>query len=106
MPVEMDRWPVPSRLTVTETSVSEVLRVTVAIRIRRPFEARGYSRQALRFNLSLFGGLVAIQPLQFRQYRRVQGVAALPPGAMVKTVTARLMDGTSLRAAQTFSLEP
>ena len=46
-----------------------------------------------------------IQPLQFRQYRRVQGVAALPPGAMVKTVTARLMDGTSLRAAQTFSLE-
>lgn len=48
---------------------------------------------------------VVSQPMQFQQYRRAQGVLNLPPQAMVKTVTARLVEGSSVRAIQTFSLE-
>lgn len=48
---------------------------------------------------------VVSQPMQFQQYRRAQGVLNLPPQAMVKTVTARLVEGGSVRAIQTFSLE-
>ncbi|WP_406623159.1 DUF6776 family protein [Acidovorax sp. SDU_ACID1] len=45
------------------------------------------------------------QPVQFQQYRRMQGVVNLPARAMVKTVTARLLEGSSVRAIQTFTLE-
>lgn len=45
------------------------------------------------------------QPLQFQQYRRVQGVVDLPAQAVVKTVTARLLEGQSQRALQTYTLE-
>lgn len=45
---------------------------------------------------------IVSQPLQFQQYRRVQGTVSVLQGAMVKTVTARLVEGTALRAARTF----
>lgn len=45
------------------------------------------------------------QPLQVKQYRRLEGVLDLPPHAVVKTVTARVLDGASVRAVQTMAIE-
>ena len=42
------------------------------------------------------------QVLQFKQYRRIEGVLDLPPQAVVKTVTAKVVEGTAIRSAQTF----
>ena len=44
------------------------------------------------------------QVLQFKQYRRVEGVLDLPPQAVVKTVTAKIVEGGAIRSAQTFKL--
>lgn len=43
----------------------------------------------------------AAQALAFKQYRRLQGVLDLPPNTVVKTVTARVLEGTALRALHT-----
>lgn len=43
-------------------------------------------------------------PLQFRQYRRVEGMVDLPPGAVVKSVSAKVLEGAATRAMQTLSL--
>jgi hypothetical protein len=51
------------------------------------------------WTMSLPGGP---QPLQFKQYRRVEGVLDLPPQAVVKTVTAKVMEGAVVRSTQTF----
>jgi len=51
--------------------------------------------------MSLPGGP---QALKFRQYRRVEGVLDLPPQAVVKTVTAKVFEGLTVRSVQTFSL--
>ncbi len=45
------------------------------------------------------------QALQLKQYRRLEGVLNLPPNAVVKTVTARVMDGAKVRATQTMVLD-
>lgn len=45
------------------------------------------------------------QPLQVRQYRRVEGVVDLPPNAVVKTVTARVLEGTAVRAMQAMAVD-
>jgi len=45
------------------------------------------------------------QPLQVRQYRRVEGVVDLPPNAVVKTVTARVLEGTAVRAMQAMAID-
>ena len=44
------------------------------------------------------------QTLQFKQYRRIEGVLDLPPQAVVKTVTAKVVEGAAIRSAQTFKL--
>ncbi len=44
------------------------------------------------------------QTLQFKQYRRIEGVLALPPQTVVKSVTAKVMEGNTLRAVQTLRL--
>lgn len=44
------------------------------------------------------------QPLQFRQYRRIEGVLDLPPLAVVKTVTAKVIEGTAVRSVHTVKL--
>ena len=44
------------------------------------------------------------QALQFRQYRRIESVLDLPPQAVVKTVTAKVVEGTAVRSVQTFKL--
>jgi hypothetical protein len=44
------------------------------------------------------------QVLQFKQYRRIEGVLDLPPLAVVKTVTAKVTEGTATRSVQTFKL--
>ncbi len=44
------------------------------------------------------------QPLQFRQYRRIEGLVDLPPQVVVHTVSARVLDGTTTRAVQTIKL--
>jgi len=44
------------------------------------------------------------QPLQFKQYRRIEGVLDLPPLAVVKTVTAKVIEGTAVRSVQTLKL--
>ena len=44
------------------------------------------------------------QVLQFKQYRRIEGVLDLPPLAVVKTVTAKVVEGTATRSAQSFKL--
>lgn len=62
-----------------------------------------------------FNGLVAGKPwtstlpggaqaLQFKQYRRIEGVLDLPPQAVVKTVTAKVTEGSATRSVQTFKL--
>jgi len=45
------------------------------------------------------------QPLQFQQYRRLEGVLNVPENVVVKTVTARVLEGTAVRAVQTLSVE-
>ena len=42
--------------------------------------------------------------LQFKQYRRVEGVLDVPPLVVVKTVTAKVMEGSTVRSVQTFKL--
>jgi hypothetical protein len=44
------------------------------------------------------------QPLQFRQYRRVEGMVDLPPQTVVKNVSARVVEGSVSRAVQNVSL--
>jgi hypothetical protein len=44
------------------------------------------------------------QPLQFRQYRRMEGMVDLPPNAVVKNVSARVVEGSVSRAVQNVSL--
>jgi hypothetical protein len=44
------------------------------------------------------------QNLQFKQYRRIEGVLDLPPQAVVKTVTAKVVEGVATRSVQTFKL--
>ncbi|MBI2769452.1 MAG: hypothetical protein HYX47_07510 [Burkholderiales bacterium] len=44
------------------------------------------------------------QPLQFRQYRRLEGMIDLPPQAVVKNVSARLVEGTATRGVQSIKL--
>lgn len=44
------------------------------------------------------------QTLQFRQYRRMEGVLELPPDVVLKTVSAKVMDGAVVRATQTIRL--
>ena len=45
------------------------------------------------------------QPLQVKQYRRIEGVLDLPPHAVVKTVTARVLEGSAVRAVQIMTLD-
>ncbi|MFO1245246.1 MAG: DUF6776 family protein [Ramlibacter sp.] len=40
------------------------------------------------------------QPLQLRQYRRIEGVVDLPPQAVVQNVSAKVVEGAVTRAAQ------
>lgn len=42
--------------------------------------------------------------LQMRQYRRLEGVVVLPPMAVVKTVSAKVVEGTVVRATQSIKL--
>jgi hypothetical protein len=44
------------------------------------------------------------QALQFRQYRRVEGLVDLPPQAVVKNVSAKVIEGTATRAVQNVKL--
>jgi len=44
------------------------------------------------------------QLLQFRQYRRVEGMVDLPPQAVVKNVSAKVVEGTATRAVQSIKL--
>lgn len=44
------------------------------------------------------------QALQLRQYRRMEGLLALPAGTVVKTVTVRILDGNVTRATQSLKL--
>jgi hypothetical protein len=44
------------------------------------------------------------QLLQFRQYRRIEGMVDLPPQAVVKNVSARVLEGSVSRAVQNVSL--
>lgn len=44
------------------------------------------------------------QPLQFKQYRRMEGMVDLPPDAVVKNVSARIVEGAVSRAVQNVSL--
>lgn len=44
------------------------------------------------------------QALQFKQFRRVEGVLPLPPQTVVQSVTAKVMEGKTVRALQTVRL--
>lgn len=45
------------------------------------------------------------QALQLRQYRRLEGVIDLPGRTVIKTVTARVLEGAAQRAVQTIELD-
>ena len=51
------------------------------------------------WTMTLPGGA---QALQFKQYRRIEGVLDLPPQVVVKTVTAKVVEGSATRSVQTF----
>ena len=53
------------------------------------------------WSMDLPGGA---QPLQFRQYRRIEGMVDLPPQAVVKNVSAKVVEGTATRAVQSLKL--
>lgn len=53
------------------------------------------------WTMQLPGGAMA---LQFRQYRRVEGLVDLPPQAVVQSVSARVMEGNTTRATQAVRL--
>jgi hypothetical protein len=53
------------------------------------------------WSLGLAGGP---QTLQFKQYRRVEGVLDVPAQAVVQTITARLIEGTVTRSVQVIKL--
>ncbi|MGE4242214.1 DUF6776 family protein [Ramlibacter sp.] len=53
------------------------------------------------WSMTLPGGPMA---LQFRQYRRVEGMLDLPPQAVVRNVSAKLLEGAATRAVQTVTL--
>lgn len=44
------------------------------------------------------------QALQFTQYRRVEGMLDIPAQTVVKTVTAKVLEGSNVRSTQTFKL--
>lgn len=44
------------------------------------------------------------QPIQLKQYRRMEGVISLPPQAVIKSVSAKLTEGSATRAIQTIKL--
>ena len=44
------------------------------------------------------------QVLQFKQFRRIEGMLDLPALTVVKTVTAKVIEGTAVRSVQTFKL--
>lgn len=44
------------------------------------------------------------QPLQFRQFRRVEGFLDVPAQAMVQAVTVKVTEGTAVRSVQTVKL--
>lgn len=44
------------------------------------------------------------QPLQFRQYRRIEGMIDLPPQAVVKNVSAKVLEGAAIRSVQNIKL--
>lgn len=44
------------------------------------------------------------QPLEVKRYRRAEGVIDLPPHAVVKTVTARVLEGTTVRATKAMAV--
>ena len=44
------------------------------------------------------------QPLQFRQYRRIEGMVDLPALAVVKNMSAKVVEGTVTRAVQSIKL--
>ena len=44
------------------------------------------------------------QTLQFKQYRRVEGMLDIPAQTVVKTVTAKVLEGSNVRSTQTFKL--
>lgn len=54
------------------------------------------------WTMTLPGGA---QALQFKQYRRIEGVLDLPPQAVVQTVTAKVIEGTAVRSVQSFKLK-
>ena len=53
------------------------------------------------WSVSLPGGT---QPLQFKQYRRIEGVLDIPLQTVVKTVTAKVLEADNVRSVQTFRL--
>lgn len=53
------------------------------------------------WSMDLPGGA---QPLQLRQYRRIEGMVDLPPQAVVKNVSAKVVEGTATRAVQSIKL--
>lgn len=53
------------------------------------------------WSMALPGGA---QALQVRQYRRLEGVVDLPAQTVVKTVSARVVEGSAIRAVQTVKL--
>lgn len=53
------------------------------------------------WTMMLPNGLLSVQ---LRQYRRLEGLIALPPQTVVKTVSVRVLDGNTTRASQTIKI--
>jgi hypothetical protein len=44
------------------------------------------------------------QPVSIRRYLRQEGIIPVPPQVSVRTVTARVLQGATVRSTQTFAL--
>ena len=53
------------------------------------------------WSMPMPGGL---QTLQLKQYRRLEGVVDLPPQVVVKTMSAKVLEGTATRAVQSVKI--
>jgi hypothetical protein len=91
---------------LSETQLKWQVLVIQPVKVQTDFNGRlELTLQGLQdgkpWRMSLPGGP---QLLQFKQYRRVEGMLDLPARTVVKTVTARIMDGASVRSVQTVTL--
>lgn len=95
-------------LSDTESGVQMKWQVLVIQPVKNAVEFNGMlevtfagTQNGKPWMLALPGGP---QAMQLRQYRRIEGIVDLPPQVVVKNVSAKVVEGTAVRAVHTIKL--